>query len=85
MATSFNKFDAWFKKLDSRVRFGIIATGILSAYITNGIFMEKLTSQKKYENDERFVFEFTLVAIECLTYTLISKGKRIVFAPRLEF
>lgn len=66
------------------MQFGIIATGILASYITNGIFMEKLTSQTKYENDEKFVFEFTLVAIECLSYTIISKGKQFRFTSQVQ-
>lgn len=68
------------ENLDSRIRFGILAGGILVSYIVLGIFQEKVTkatygADQYGQGGEKFVFSAMLVAVQCVIYAAVSKGR----------
>lgn len=70
------------ENLDSRVRFGILAGGILVSFIIVGVLQEKVTKTKygadeNGDGGEKFVFSAMLVAVQCAIYAVAAKSKLV--------
>lgn len=58
-----------------KIKFFVIAAGILISFITFGILQERVNQGEYGEEKEKFTFFFTLVFIQCVCFAATSKGE----------